>query len=113
MQVTRTLTHAVRVAQPREQCTQLPLDYRPPRWNTKVLQHTRTALTWDDDDPERLAVTTRQWSVEDVVNEVVEGGGIVVRAVTCVRVQDQFRHLLPSDDDEGSEFSSAGRCASM
>jgi hypothetical protein len=74
---------------PRETATTVPELYKPPRWYTPAVAHTVVSLTWDEADRNRTALTTRQWTVQDLVNE------------------EQFANLLPGSED-GSEFSSAG-----
>jgi hypothetical protein len=75
--------------EPRETVSTVPEQYKPPRWYTPAVAHTAVSLTWDEADRNRTALTTRQWTVQDLVNE------------------EQFANLLPGSE-EGSEFSSAG-----
>jgi hypothetical protein len=74
---------------PREVATAVPDLYEAPRWFTRAVAHTRVSLTWDEADPDRVARTTRQWTVQDLVND------------------EQFNDLIANSED-GSEFSSAG-----
>jgi hypothetical protein len=75
--------------EPREAASAVPALYKPARWYTPAVSHTSVTLTWDESDRNRTALTTRQWTLQDLVNE------------------EQFAHLLP-DSEDGSEFSSAG-----
>lgn len=75
--------------EPRESASAVPALYKPARWYTPAVAHTSVTLTWDESDRNRTALTTRQWTLQDLVNE------------------EQFAHLLP-DSEDGSEFSSAG-----
>eukprot|EP00299_Pterocystis_sp_00344_P010866 c4965_g1_i2.p1 GENE.c4965_g1_i2~~c4965_g1_i2.p1 ORF type:complete len:586 (-),score=173.14 c4965_g1_i2:400-2157(-) len=38
---------------PRDTATDVPEDYEPPDFNTRVNQHTKVELSWDKDDPKR------------------------------------------------------------
>jgi Ca2+/Na+ antiporter len=39
--------------EPKEVARDIPSNYRTPSWYTQVLQHTKTKLTWDSEDPKR------------------------------------------------------------
>lgn len=44
---------------PKDTATSAPIDHKLPDFHTKVLQHSRVKLTWDQDDPERLELTKK------------------------------------------------------
>lgn len=52
---------------PRDVAKEVPVEYKPPIFATKALQHTNVELTWDDDDATRRVLKAGQWGrgVED------------------------------------------------
>ncbi|KAI8066380.1 hypothetical protein BC940DRAFT_320076 [Gongronella butleri] len=50
----------------RDTCKQLPSSYRPTRFTTEALQHTKVKLTWDQDEPERTLLTRRNFTDEEM-----------------------------------------------
>ncbi|KAI9253507.1 hypothetical protein BDA99DRAFT_172498 [Phascolomyces articulosus] len=70
--------------EPKEVCTFAPEDYKPSKFSTDALQHTKVKLTWDMDDHQRLEVTRRNFTNEDL--------------------QDlDFQAYLASSDDDDSD----------
>ncbi|KAI8330502.1 hypothetical protein BC941DRAFT_475610 [Chlamydoabsidia padenii] len=53
---------------PRDTCTQVPDGYKPLKFQTEALQHTRVKLTWDQDLPERVQLTRREFTEADLKN---------------------------------------------
>ncbi|CAO3611761.1 unnamed protein product [Cunninghamella blakesleeana] len=53
---------------PRDTCTHVPDNYKPTSFTTEALQHTKVKLTWDQDEPERLEMTRRNFTEEDLKN---------------------------------------------
>jgi hypothetical protein len=51
---------------PRDTCTQVPDSYKPLKFRTEALQHTRVNLTWDQDLPERVQLTRREFTESDL-----------------------------------------------
>ncbi|KAI8833921.1 hypothetical protein BC829DRAFT_407503 [Chytridium lagenaria] len=51
---------------PRETITEPPSSYIPADFTTNALQHSRVKLTWDEDDPERIRVTRKKFSKEEI-----------------------------------------------
>lgn len=51
---------------PRDACTQVPDSYKPLKFRTEALQHTRVNLTWDQDLPERVQLTRREFTESDL-----------------------------------------------
>ncbi|OUM58962.1 hypothetical protein PIROE2DRAFT_15649, partial [Piromyces sp. E2] len=45
-----------------------PVAYEPNEFSTEALRHSKVKLTWDDDDPDRLKVTRRKFTKEDLKN---------------------------------------------
>ncbi len=45
-----------------------PIVYEPNEFSTEALRHSKVKLTWDDDDPDRLKVTRRKFTKEDLKN---------------------------------------------
>jgi len=45
-----------------------PVVYEPNEFSTEALRHSKVKLTWDDDDPDRLKVTRRKFTKEDLKN---------------------------------------------
>ncbi|KXS17094.1 hypothetical protein M427DRAFT_68544 [Gonapodya prolifera JEL478] len=54
---------------PRDVCERPPEGYKPLEFETKALQHSNVALTWDADDPQRVKMTRRRFTREDLVQE--------------------------------------------
>ncbi|ORX62066.1 hypothetical protein DM01DRAFT_320251 [Hesseltinella vesiculosa] len=50
----------------RDTCSQLPNNYRPVPFTTAALQHTKVKLTWDQDEPERMLLTRRKFTDDDL-----------------------------------------------
>jgi hypothetical protein len=40
--------------------------YVPPKFETKILEHTKQTLTWDETPPERIAVTQQKFSKDQL-----------------------------------------------
>ncbi|KAI8098706.1 uncharacterized protein BX664DRAFT_254641 [Halteromyces radiatus] len=51
---------------PRDTCTQVSDSYKPLKFTTEALQHTRVKLTWDQDQPERVQMTRREFTEDDL-----------------------------------------------
>ncbi|ORX52211.1 hypothetical protein BCR36DRAFT_325040 [Piromyces finnis] len=45
-----------------------PVAYEPNEFSTEALRHSKVKLTWDDDDPDRLKITRRKFTKEDLKN---------------------------------------------
>jgi hypothetical protein len=50
----------------RDECVAAPVSYNPNEFVTNALQHSSVKLTWDDDDTERIKVTRRKFSKQDL-----------------------------------------------
>ncbi|KNE69924.1 hypothetical protein AMAG_14771 [Allomyces macrogynus ATCC 38327] len=51
---------------PRDVATGVAVDYKPHTFETKALQHTNVKLTWDEDDPDRVRVTRKKLSYNEL-----------------------------------------------
>src|SRR5690606_29791529 len=51
---------------PRDVATEMPANYRPTFFTTKALGHSMPELTWDAEDRERVQVTKRKFTKEDL-----------------------------------------------
>ncbi|KNE70977.1 hypothetical protein AMAG_15237 [Allomyces macrogynus ATCC 38327] len=51
---------------PRDVATGVAVDYKPHTFETKALQHTNVKLTWDEDDPDRVQVTRKKLSYNEL-----------------------------------------------
>ncbi|KAJ3367847.1 pre-rRNA-processing protein esf1 [Allomyces arbusculus] len=51
---------------PRDVATGAAVDYKPHTFETKALQHTNVKLTWDEDDPDRVQVTRKKLSYNEL-----------------------------------------------
>ncbi|KAJ9067180.1 pre-rRNA-processing protein esf1 [Entomophthora muscae] len=71
---------------PRETATEDPLDYKTANFLTSALTNSKVELTWDQDDPERIKLTQRAFSTEDIDNM-------------------NFSEMLASDSEEEGENS--------
>ncbi|ORY94387.1 hypothetical protein BCR43DRAFT_557795 [Syncephalastrum racemosum] len=100
--------------EPRETATVAPDDYKVPEFNTEALQHTKVKLTWDADARDRIHVTRRKFTEEDLENldfdtylasDSDESGDDDVEAM-----REKYRKLLNSEDNtfEGREFEEEG-----
>ncbi|ORZ08882.1 hypothetical protein BCR42DRAFT_424202 [Absidia repens] len=69
----------------RDSCTQVSDNYKPLKFKTDALQHTRVKLTWDQDQPERVQMTRREFTESDLKD------------------LDFDAYLASSDDDEDSD----------
>jgi hypothetical protein len=72
--------------EPRDECREVPSNYKPPEFYTKALQHTKVELTWEMGDQERSKALTR-----DLTNEEV-------------RLMD-FQNFLGSESEDGGSGS--------
>ncbi|KAL1914908.1 uncharacterized protein VTP21DRAFT_7824 [Calcarisporiella thermophila] len=52
--------------EPKDVCTQAPDNYKRIDFVTDALQHSKVKLTWDDDDPDRMNITRRKFTKEDL-----------------------------------------------
>ncbi|KAJ1913143.1 pre-rRNA-processing protein esf1 [Mycoemilia scoparia] len=52
--------------EPKDMATRVPEKHRPADFTTQALQHSNVKLTWDQDDPERVLVTRRHLSKDDI-----------------------------------------------
>ncbi|CAO3678742.1 unnamed protein product [Umbelopsis vinacea] len=52
--------------QPRDAATHAPENYKPLEYVTDALQHSKVKLTWDEDDHDRINVTRRKFTKEDI-----------------------------------------------
>jgi hypothetical protein len=50
----------------RDECLAAPVSYTPNEFVTNALQHSNVKLTWDDEDTERIKVTRRKFSKQDL-----------------------------------------------
>ncbi|KAI9488206.1 hypothetical protein BDB00DRAFT_884930 [Zychaea mexicana] len=71
--------------EPKEVCTFAPEDYKPAKFSTDALQHTKVKLTWDMDDHHRLELTRRNFTENDL------------------RDLDFAAYLASSDEDESDD----------
>ncbi|KAI9281208.1 hypothetical protein BC943DRAFT_282559 [Umbelopsis sp. AD052] len=53
---------------PRDTANHAPENYRPLEYVTEALQHSNVKLTWDEDDHDRMNMTRRKFTKEDVEN---------------------------------------------
>lgn len=51
---------------PRDTCTHVADNYKPVKFSTEALQHTKVKLTWDQDEPERIELTRRDFTEQDL-----------------------------------------------
>lgn len=100
--------------EPRETATVAPDDYKVPEFNTEALQHTKVKLTWDADARDRIHVTRRKFTEDDLENlnfdtylasDSDESGDDDVAAM-----REKYRKLLNTEDNtfEGREFEEEG-----
>ncbi|KAJ1675435.1 pre-rRNA-processing protein esf1 [Spiromyces aspiralis] len=52
--------------EPRDMATQIPAKYKPTEFVTQALQHSNVKLTWDQDDPDRVQVTRRRFTKDEI-----------------------------------------------
>ncbi|OZJ06150.1 hypothetical protein BZG36_01047 [Bifiguratus adelaidae] len=52
--------------EPRDEAYRVADGYKPATFVTDALQHSNVKLTWDDDDPDRIKVTRRKLTKEDI-----------------------------------------------
>jgi hypothetical protein len=52
----------------REEASEVPREYRPVSFETKALQHSKVSLTWDEDPHDRVLITKRKFTKEDLDN---------------------------------------------
>ncbi|KAI8096040.1 hypothetical protein BDF21DRAFT_448156 [Thamnidium elegans] len=52
--------------EPKEVATDAPEGYTPTKFKTDALQRTKVSLTWDEDDVDRLTVTRREFTQDDI-----------------------------------------------
>jgi len=50
----------------REEISDAPIEYRPVTYETKALQHSKVSLTWDEDAYDRVLITKKKFSKEDL-----------------------------------------------
>lgn len=70
--------------EPVNEAHEAPVVYEPTDFTTEALQHSKVKLTWDDDDPDRLKVTRRKFTKDDLKSM-------------------DFQAYLASDDEEEEE----------
>ncbi|KAL2917909.1 pre-rRNA-processing protein esf1 [Polyrhizophydium stewartii] len=51
---------------PTDAASSAPLVYQPVEFVTQALQHSNVKLTWDEEDPERVRVTRRKFTKDDI-----------------------------------------------
>ncbi|SCU79814.1 LADA_0B03312g1_1 [Lachancea dasiensis] len=51
---------------PRDECSDLPKNYRPAQFSTDALQHSKVKLTWDDTPADRVAMAKRAFSQKEI-----------------------------------------------
>ncbi|KAI7862903.1 hypothetical protein BDF14DRAFT_1735012 [Spinellus fusiger] len=51
---------------PKEVATVVPENHKPTKFITEALQHTKVKLTWDNDDLDRIQLTRREFTQEDI-----------------------------------------------
>ncbi|KAI8974062.1 hypothetical protein BDB01DRAFT_693667, partial [Pilobolus umbonatus] len=54
--------------EPKDVATIAPDNYKPLSFQTEALQHTKVKLTWDEDDMNRMALTRREFTEDDIKN---------------------------------------------
>ncbi|KAJ3215180.1 pre-rRNA-processing protein esf1 [Dinochytrium kinnereticum] len=93
--------------EPREKITQPPSSYIPADFTTNALQHSRVKLTWDEDDPERVRVTRRKFTKEDLKDmdfkSYLASSSDESDEEDEERVQQYKNLLLNGGEDEGYE----------
>lgn len=47
-------------------CYEIPIDHKSKDFQTTALQHSKVKLTWDNDDEERIKITKRKFTKEDI-----------------------------------------------
>ncbi|KAF7723565.1 pre-rRNA-processing protein esf1 [Apophysomyces ossiformis] len=52
--------------EPKETATTAPENYKPTNFVTEALQHSKVKLTWDQDDPDRIQLTRREFTEDDL-----------------------------------------------
>lgn len=70
---------------PKEVATDAPEGYTPTKFKTDALQRTKVSLTWDEDDVDRLQVTRREFTQDDI------------------KALDFEAYLASSDEDEDDD----------
>ncbi|KAI9028976.1 hypothetical protein CLU79DRAFT_832353 [Phycomyces nitens] len=52
--------------QPKDVATMAPENHKPTKFITEALQHTKVKLTWDNDDLDRIQLTRREFTQDDI-----------------------------------------------
>ena len=76
----------------------LDSEYTPKDFSTRALQHTRVALTWDNDDQDRIKITRRKFT-QDELKDMDFKAFIASDEDSDVDV-DKYRNLLSIEDNE-------------
>ncbi|SCU85796.1 LAME_0D02850g1_1 [Lachancea meyersii CBS 8951] len=50
----------------RDECTELPKNYRPAQFSTDALQHSKVKLTWDETPADRVSMAKRAFSQKEI-----------------------------------------------
>jgi hypothetical protein len=79
---------------PRDTATRVPANYQPKGFVTTALQHSRVKLTWDEDDPERLMVTRRKFTKDDLKE-------MDFKAYLASDIDDEDDEDISADDEAG------------
>jgi hypothetical protein len=96
------------VSQSREEAVSLSKGYQPKEFVTTALQNTRVKLTWDEDDQDRVKVTQRKFSKEDLKSMdfkayLASESESEVDSEDEAAMREKYRALLNAgnSDDEG------------
>ncbi|CEP60663.1 pre-rRNA-processing protein ESF1 LALA0_S01e16094g [Lachancea lanzarotensis] len=52
--------------EPRDECSELPKNYRPAQFSTDALQHSKVKLTWDETPADRVSMAKRAFSQKEL-----------------------------------------------
>lgn len=83
--------------------TEPPLTYQPVEFVTKALQHSKVALTWDVDDPDRFQTTRKNFSKEDIKEMDFKAYLASDSDSEDEDLKAKYKALIQSDEEEENE----------
>lgn len=114
------------VIDPSDECTKEPKSYKGNDFVTDALRHSKVKLTWDQDDPNRIKMTRRALTREEIDEEDFKGlvagssedesepepaaeeGQKKTKKEKMKERKEKLRALLLADDENGDIWGKAG-----
>ncbi|KAI8929940.1 hypothetical protein BC831DRAFT_441650 [Entophlyctis helioformis] len=101
--------------EPTDAAYEAPIVYEPAEFVTQALQHSNVKLTWDEEDPERLRVTRRKFTKDDIkdmdfkaylASSSDEDEDDLGEGEDADAIRAKYRALLSADDGDNNGFKS-------